>query len=232
MSNIIWKEKNSDSIQGLLICKLPSISKPKLRVETITIDGKDGEIINELGYESYDKEIEIGLTRNFDLNEMINYFNGDGRLILSNESDKYYIAKIIEKIDYDALLNFKTAKVKYRCQPYKYQLNEFVIEEEITTQESILVTNEGYLQSKPLITIKGIGSVGIYVNDIQIFTYNFGDTTSEVIIDSENQEAYFENELKNRNMLGEFPILQSGVNKISWIGNLQKITIEPKSRWL
>lgn len=232
MSNIIWKEKNSDSIQGLLICKLPSISKPKLRVETITIDGKDGEIINELGYESYDKEIEIGLTRNFDLNEVINYFNGDGRLILSNESDKYYIAKIIEKIDYDALLNFKTAKVKYRCQPYKYQLNEFVIEEEITTQEFILVTNEGYLQSKPLITIKGIGSVGIYVNNIQIFTYNFGDTTSEVIIDSENQEAYFENELKNRNMLGEFPILQSGVNKISWIGNLQKITIEPKSRWL
>ena len=38
--------------------------------------------------------------------------------------------------------------------------------------------------------------------------------------------------LKNRNMVGEFPNLKSGINKISWSGNLTKIEIQPKSRWL
>ena len=52
------------------------------------------------------------------------------------------------------------------------------------------------------------------------------------MIDSINEEAYKNETLKNRNMSGEFPILESGVNIITWTGNLTKIKVEPKSRWL
>ena len=231
MSSITWKGVSSDTITGLLICNLPPITKPKMRTEIITIDGVDGDIINDLGYESYDKEIQIGLTKNFNINEIINYFNGEGNLVLSNESDKYYKAKIINKIDYEKIFRFRTATVTFHCQPFKYDVNEEAVEETITSQESITVTNLGYEQSKPVITLEGTGTVGLYINGFQIFSYEF-DSDEKVVIDSEQQEAYLESKLKNRNMVGEFPLLISGENTITWSGTLTKIKIHPKSRWL
>ena len=88
MSKIIWKDKCSDDIQGLLICELPPISKPKMRTSSTEIDGRDGDIVEYLGYKSYDKTISIGLTRNYDLDAIMNFFTGNGKLILSNEPDK------------------------------------------------------------------------------------------------------------------------------------------------
>ena len=234
MSNIIWKGINSNTIPGLLICNLPPITKPKIRTEVITIDGVDGDIINNLGYEAYDKSLQIALTRDYDINQIINYFNGEGNLILSNENDKYYKAKIINRIDYEKLLRFKTATVTFHCQPFKYSVNEEVIEETITSQQEIVVTNNGNEKSKPVITIQGTGTIGINLNGILMFVYEF-DSDEEVTINSEQQDAYYGNTLKNRYMAGEFPILESGENIISWdnyTGGLTKIKIKPNSRWL
>ena len=63
MSNIIWKGIDSKTIKGLIISELPPITKPKMRVQETQIDGVDGSIIEELGYEPYDKTLQIGLTR-------------------------------------------------------------------------------------------------------------------------------------------------------------------------
>ena len=78
----------------------------------------------------------------------------------------------------------------------------------------------------------GSGTVGISLNGSSIFTYTFPNNETEVIIDSLEEEAYLNGVLKNRNMTGEFPILEVGQNTISWSGTLTKIEIEPKSRWL
>ena len=231
MSNIIWKGVNSDTITGLLISELPPITKPKMRTSSATIDGVDGDIISELGYEAYDKEVSIGLSYNYDINEVIKYFTGKGELVLSNESDKYYKAQIVESVDYEKLINFKTAKVKFHCQPYKYLLNETPVEVAITTETEVEVENKGLEKSKPIITLEGTGEIGLYVNGNQIFTYNFGEDT-EVVIDSEKQDAYLGSILKNRQMLGEFPILEAGENTITWTGTITNIKIEPKSRWI
>lgn len=228
MNKIIWKGIDSTSISGLLICELPPISKPKMRIQETSVDGVDGSIIEELGYESYNKSLKIGLTKDFDINEIIKYFTGTGHVTFSNESDKYYKANIIEQIDYERLLRFKTAVVKFRVQPFKYKLNE----ESITLTESGNVINDGLELSKPIIKIIGTGTVEILVNDLAVFTYTFPENETEVIIDSESQDAYLGNVLKNRNMTGEFPILSAGENTISWNGDVTSITIEPRSRWL
>ena len=101
MSKIIWKEIDSDTIPGLLITDIPPITKPKMRTNTTKIDGRDGDIIDELGYESYTKTIRVGLTRNYDVDQVIKYFTGTGKLTISNEPDKYYIARITDKIDFE-----------------------------------------------------------------------------------------------------------------------------------
>jgi len=125
---VIINGVNSLSIKGLAISKLPSISKPPLRVMTEEIDGRDGDIITELGYGSYDKELVIGLYENYDINEIIGFFNQEGTIVFSNEDDKYYNFKIINQIDYEALIKFRTANVTLHCQPFKYPLEEEPIE--------------------------------------------------------------------------------------------------------
>lgn len=232
MEKIIWKGIDSNTIPGLIICELPPITKPKMKTSIIKIDGRDGDIIEELGYESYTKNISIGLARNYKIDEVIKYFTGTGTLELSNEPNKIYNCKIIDKIDYEKLLRFKKAIVKFHTQPFKYLKNETIVEQTITTQTSINVENIGLEISKPIITLEGTGTIEISINNKTIFKYTFPDNETKVVIDSIEEEAYLEGVYKNRNMLGEFPKLQVGENIITWTGTITKIKIEPKSRWL
>ena len=112
-------EKNTD-VKGLIIQSLPPISKPKMRTSTETIDGRDGDIITRLGYAAYDKEVSIGLHGDFDIDDAIAFFNSEGEVVFGNEPDKYYRYSILEQIDFERLVRFRTAKVKMHVQPFKY----------------------------------------------------------------------------------------------------------------
>ena len=230
--NIIWKDKDSEEITGLLICELPPITKPKLKVKETHIDGVDGSLYEELGYETYTKTIKIGLKNNYDIDEIIDYFSGEGNLILSNEFDKYYKARIVDSIDYEKLLRFRTADIKFRVQPFKYSNEEGVKTFDITNETSINVYNNGNLKSKPIIKITGSGTIEFKQENVSIFSYTFPENDTYVVIDSDKQDAYVETTLKNRSMNGEFPIFKIGKNTISWTGTITKIEISNRSRWL
>lgn len=232
INSINWKGIESNTIDGLLICELPPITKPKMRVKETFIDGVDGSFIEELGYESYDKLIKIGLKREHDIDEILDYFNGEGDLILSNEEDKLYKAKIINQIDYNRLLRFRTADVVFRVQPYKYSSNDLYRAFDITDQTSINIYNNGNVTSKPTIKINGIGTIEFKLEGITIFKYTFPADDTYVTIDSDKQDAYVGNTLKNRSMNGDFPIFKKGKNTITWNGTITKIEISNFSRWL
>ena len=232
MLSINWKGIDSTTINGLIICELPPISKPKMRTTITKIDGRDGDLIEELGYESYVKTVKVGLTKNYDIDQVIKYFTGNGELILSNENDKVYNCSILDKVDYEKLLRFKKAIVKFYTQPYKYKKNETKVILNVSGQTSVTVNNIGLEKSKPIIKLTGSGSVDLSVNGSTVFTYNFPNNESNVIIDSLQEEAYLNGVYKNRNMVGEFPIFEVGQNIISWSGSLTKIEIQPMSRWL
>ena len=232
MLNINWRGISSDTLRGLLICELPPITKPKLRTNITKIDGRDGDIIEELGYESYVKNIQIGLTKSYDIDEIMKYFTGSGELILSNEPDKIYISRIIDKIDYEKLLRFKTATIKFYTQPFKYLKDEEIVTLNITNQTSLVVENVGLEIAKPIITLRGSGTISLSIDGTNIFTYTFPENENEVVIDSLEEEAYLSGAYKNRNMLGEFPKLEVGENTISWTGTLTYISVQPKSRWI
>ena len=232
MNSINWKGIDSESIEGLLICELPPISKPKIRIKETVIDGVDGSFIEELGYESYDKTMKIGLTRDYDIDEVMDYFNGEGNLIFSNEDDKLYKAKIINQIDYQRLLRFKTANITFRVQPFKYSASEISKNVDITDETSINFYNNGNVESKPQIKIYGTGVINFKLEGRTIFTYTFSSDDTYVVIDSDKQDAYVGSILKNRFMNGDFPIFQKGKNTISWDGTITKIEISNYSRWI
>ncbi len=154
---VIINGVNSNTINGLAINELPPITKPPMRVLQEEIDGRDGDITTNLGYGAYDKVMTIGLFHTFDINQIIAFFNGSGTIVFSNEPDKKYNYKIIDQIDYEKLINFKTATVTLHCQPFKYPVEEtpLIVEPTIDTLENVtsasIETNENTLST----TLKG-----------------------------------------------------------------------------
>ena len=133
---IILNGINSNTITGLIIQSLPPISKPLMRTNIETIDGKDGDIITKLGYSAYDKEISIGLSYNYNVDDVIEFFNSEGTVIFSNEPTKYYKYTILDQIDFNRLIRFKTATVRMHVQPFKYSTTEEDIEENATETDA------------------------------------------------------------------------------------------------
>ena len=234
---IILNGINSQTIQGLLIQNLPPISKPKIRAEAEEIDGRDGDIITTLGYGAYDKEFQIGLYGQFDIDQIIEYFNSSGVVTFSNENDKYYTYQILEQIDFEKLLRFKTATVKMHIQPFKYSLADnsktFSISQGTT---SLVIRNVGNIYSKPIITITGTGTVNLYLNEVQVFEITLGATATTIAIDINNMNAYkpSDNTLMNRQVVGNYDNfkLSIGKNTISWTGSITNIKIQNYSRWI
>lgn len=225
-----WKGTASTAIAGLLISELPPITRAAMRQDRTEIDGRDGDIEEDLGYESYKKTVKIGLTRDYDVDAVAKYFSGTGDLILSSEPNRVYKASCKDSIDFEKLLRFKTATVNFIVQPFKYLKDEAPVILEIDTEEEVDVTNVGLETSKPLIKLEGTGTIELTLGGLEVFTINIDD--GYVWIDSEALEAYTDTELKNQHMNGDFPILQPGENTIGWTGTLTKITVHPRSRWL
>lgn len=233
MNYIIFNGKDSRDIKSLIISELPPITKAPVKNELIEIDGVDGDIVIKKGYKSYVRSMFIGLRRNYNIDEVINYFNQTGWITFSNEPDKKYYVDVLDQIDFERLIRFRTATVNFYAKPYKYLINEAKATNTYTETDpkELIVTNQGFENSKPTIYIKGTGKIEVSINGSSCFKYDF-NTDTEVYINSEEENAYLKNDLKNRNMIGKFPQLVSGKNKITWTGDIKKIEVDIKSRWL
>ena len=377
MNYLIWNGKDSRDIKGLVVSELPPITKPQMRVEETVVNGVDGSIIEELGYEPYDRPVVIGLTQKANIDEIMRYFTGSGEAVFSNEPDKVYKATIISQIDYARLGRFRTATVVFRAQPFKSEYNEvssrlwlneyggrnlfnpnkatsstgvtasyedsilkltstglgaryariynfdseqgdtirvssilldsnchialqeydsafnlvgqvymtyidgetptvaeyvkksnenrtrivmytdfnaptgervarykepiltinnadLTFDEYITDNSinSYSVNNVGNYFSKPVMEIKGSGTIEVALNGNNLFRYTFPDGENAVIIDSQKQDAYLGAYLRNRSMVGEFPVFEIGENILTWDGVISSLDISSKSRWL
>lgn len=150
ISYIELNGEKSTNVKGLIIQSLPPISKPKMRTSIETIDGRDGDVVTKLGYSAYDKELSIGLHGDFDIDDAIAFFDSEGEVVFGNEPDKYYSYQILDQIDFERLVRFRTAKVKMHVQPFKHDavdrtfdiVNQFLhIEDSTDSKFGITVTS-------------------------------------------------------------------------------------------
>lgn len=233
MSYIILNGVKSTSIEGLMIQALPSISKPQIRTKIETIDGRDGDLVTKLGYAAYDKQLLIGLYGKYNIDDIIKYFNSEGTVTFSNEDEKYYKYQILEAIDFERLIRFRQATVTLHVQPFKHSLSEGDTEYSLKNNTEILVNNSGNIFSKPVITLYGSNTCGIYLNGSQVFSIEFG-TNDNITIDTEALEAYSGTTLKNRIVTGNYDkfYLPVGPNTIKFTGSVTRCFIMNYSRWI
>lgn len=223
---VIINGVSSDTIQGLQVLSLPPITKPKMRRTVDTIDGRAGDIVTELGYEAYDRTISILLHDTYDIDEVTRFFNTSGDMIFSNEPDKRYNFRLLEEIDYERAVKFRTADITFHVQPYKYPATE-------TPTAGTTVINAGNVPAAPTIEIQGSGTVGVYVNGSQALSVDMSEISS-ITINAEEMDARSGGALANRKVTGDYTnlLLQPGENEITTTGTVSSISISNYTRWV
>lgn len=222
MSYFIFNDIRSDDM-SVIIERLPPIIKAPQKYNLVEVDNYPKSEIEELGYRAYEMPIPIGFDGS-KLENIYNWLQGSGKLVRSDEPNKYYDANILEQIEYERAIRFRKAIITFMVQPYKHMLHEGIT-------ESLTVVNHGNVASLPKITVYGSGEAYLYINGIRVCDLTIDEYMT---IDSEIQEAYKGDlsNLKNRSMVGDFPEFKVGINTISYTGNITKVETLARSRWL
>lgn len=228
--------KSSNSIRGLIVSELAPIKKAQIRTLIETVDGRDGDIVTPLGYSAYDKPVKIGLSVNYDIDEIIDYLNSEGTIVFSNEPDKYYRFAVYNEIDFERLIRFKTASVVFHVQPYKFSTLEKELSFEISeSPESISLYNAGNVYSRPTIYITAEGIVSVSLNGSEILEIDFGEDEQTIKIDSEAMNAYYSDDtLANRIVSGNYDNikLNKGWNTITLSGSVSELSVRNYTRYV
>lgn len=215
---------------GVIVTAMPETVRAERRVESITVAGRNGSLHTDEGvYESYDRTMECALIKRAKLDEIAAWLVGSGEMTFSTEPDKVYRVTIANKISIAQMMRvFQKFQVILDTQPFKYSVNAAGDALELTAPTTI--RNSGTVYSEPLITVYGSGDITLTVNGEDFPLYGVQES---ITIDSEMMEVFKGDTNQNGKYGGaDFPRFEVGKNEIRWTGNVSKIKIQPRWRWL
>lgn len=234
MLSFNFGSKNSYEDFGILISQRPSISSPKRRVNKISIPGRNSNlIVDEKTYDDITLSLECSVKDNDNIMNKLDdikawlFESGESDLIFDFQSDKKYIAQVVNSIDFKVVYKYISQfPIIFNCRPFKYETEMNMIE---MTKEGIIL-NPGSIYSDPIIKIFGSGDITLNINSE---TIKLKQVKEHIILDTVQQNCYSE-DIGNLNskMSGEFPKLETGENNISWTGAVYKVEVTPNWRWL
>ena len=239
----------SNNVNGLLVSSLPTISKPEMRTKTTTVDGRDGDITEFLGFSAYDRTFTIGLYGSYDIDEAVKFFLNQettNEFVFSNEPDKKYIGYISEAIDFEKLMKFKTASVTVHVQPFKFSAWERSKSFELNytaPSHIIKLFNNGNIYSRPNILITAGAEGNALIKLWNGLTYHdiiarFDEEGDSLLISPTTYSAQyvsgFNTSNGNRRITGDYDDikLQTGVNSVYISGVASEIEFVNYSRWI
>lgn len=227
----IFKGIDSDSMGVYQTDNFPlPIASPRL--EEITIPGRHGTLtLYDGGYQG--SEITSNVVIKCDeeplyMDEISQWLSGIGKLELEGLDDRYFIARVSNILSVDQFLRNDVYKfpLTFKCQPFGY-LNTGT--RPIVFSSGNTLRNQGNFESTPLIVAHGTGEGTITINDTVITLSNID---GYVNIDSETLECYKGDTNLGQNMVGDYPILKTGVNTITFDGGITSISVTPRWRCL
>lgn len=229
MDNVYFVFKNISSEDYLGITKLPSILKAEKDINFIEIEGRDGVLTQDLGsYRSVVKTVECTIKDLTQIDFICSWLDGNGEVIFSNEPNKKYKATIKNQIEFTQLVStydYHKFIIQFDCQPHGYSIDDSII----TLTSAGTIYNSGSANSKPIVKVFGTGAITLAINGNII---NLTNVIEYVTINSDLVDCYKDTLLKNNDMNGDFPILVTGNNTISWTGTVTKVEIIPNFRYL
>ncbi|NEY20498.1 phage tail protein [Bacillus ginsengihumi] len=217
---------------NLSVSERPEIPTPEQDIEHIEVRGRNGSLTKKYAF----KDIEYKIT--FDFLESASFkqaFRQAKQVIfnakkLSFEDDPGIYYKIKSVVIDDAtndILEYGQFTVTFTLDPFAYEETDTI---EVTQQTTL--NNLGY-EAEPYIKCYVAGTGNIYLGD-QVITIK--DINGFIELDSEMMNAYkAENDLitnLNNHMVGDFLLIPNGQSIVKFDGDISKLEINPRWRWI
>lgn len=172
------------------------------------------------------------------IDKIISWLIGTGKLIFSRDPDRYYMATCNAALTGQRVLSLGKVVVQFDVMPYKYDNNESDAFETVRLVETVAsqgceIHYDGNAPSESVYKITGTG-------DIQVYSVQAGDCveirglTEYCIIDLKKRKVYDENNevILERTYGNIYDLaLKPGVNIFLISGDVTALSIKRRTRW-
>lgn len=221
----------------LKIKEINNLSSTSRSLETHQVLGRNGELIVDNGnYNNFQLEIQCFIDgrpekngKELSLEELASELKAwlqtdfNYGKIRIDDNEFYYEGYCNNSLDIKELFtNFAEVLITFNCKPLLKRDSELIT----ITDQMQAITNE-YMDSEPYMKIYGNGDIILAINDRPL---KLVGVENYIEVDSELMNCFKGEVNQNNKMYSDFPILTTGENKFTWVGDVIKIEIEP--RWV
>ena len=228
METIIFNNKNALEDFGIWIAKEYELPFVEEEIEEIEVEGRSGTLIRRTGkYKDLSITLELTATDITDYRPLIRKINKwlseveDDKLIFTSYRERHFKVKkiTIGNIARD-IARCGNFTVTFLCKPFYYSNSE----RWETVKTNSIVYNDGDIASQPNLLLEGVsGNISIRINGKET---QFKGVTGAISINSELFRATDGNGQSVTNkMVGDFPILDTGKNTITYTGTIKTFKI-------
>ena len=217
----------------IVITKTNHLSGAERNIEVVEVEGRDGALLLDKGnYKPFNLELECFIDAEVEnINDLARqikkWLQSDfkfKKLILSDDSEYYYEASCINKLDIEEVIkSLGEFKLVFLCNP----LRKLVDADSPIVLTKSSVINNLHMASKPYIKVVGSGDITININSQKLILKG---VEGYIEVDTELYNCFKGDVNQNNKMYSDFPILEEGQNNISWEGKVTSLEILP--RWV
>lgn len=218
------------STKGIVVEKIPTITKGKKRIDTYEVEGRNGLLMVDKGtYDSFICSLSCHFNETYSIDAIKSLLDGYGTLTLDGLRE--YEAVVNNQIDFEeiARTGFRKFPIQFLCNPIAHDIEstEKTISSSPTTFEIVQTAN-----TYPVITLKGSGDVSITFNNKVFYLYSL-DSSKTYTLDCNAKEITDQlgNNCSNQ-MRYDFPYLKPGENTITYSGTITQFKITYKKAYL
>lgn len=238
---ITWNNVRSDTL-GIKVEKYPNYTKPKRKMDVYNIPGRNGDIVMmQDAWENVEQKYDIWVGDDTDhsihdiFTAIANWLYtpvGYKNLADDFDPDHFRLAYLEGPVDIESLSIGRAGKatLTFICKPQRFLVSGNV---NIIISASDNIRNPTNFPSKPLVYVSrsaaGSGTVSIGNTTLTISEL----PANGLYIDCDECRCYDESKNNMNSYVssstGQFPVMASGNNSISFTGNISYISVAP--RW-
>ncbi|MCE2203148.1 phage tail protein [Streptococcus thermophilus] len=220
---------NSRTDLGLRITQVPVIPTSERVIESIEVDGREGDLTLLKGWNdmTFNLKSVIWAKDVWTVWRTITPQILNAKTIsFSNDPSVFYKMKTVQASGLTQVLSTMWEfELEITSSPFHYKADVPLI----NRTSSGTVTNSGNVYSLPRIKVFGSGTRTLTINGKPIIL----NLQSEyLMIDSELKECFYGDVVANNLMTGDFPEFRVGSNTVTLGTGINKIEIEPRWRYL
>ncbi|MGG5805277.1 phage tail protein [Bacillus mycoides] len=204
----------------------PVIPTANQKVEHIEVPGRHGSLTKKGAYEDAPFKVKFNLLESENIKPLIRRVKSlfiNGKTLFFTDDEVYRKIKHVEIGDIaNDIEEHGEFEVEFTLDPFEYVKSVPFL---LTKPETVL--NPGNIESFPKLEVFGNGDLRIMINEV---TFQIKGVTDSVIVDSDLLIAY--KGAVPMKTVGEFPLFKIGENSIEWSGNVSRILVEPRWRYV